>query len=82
MVVFACSATIVDMSVRLERRMYHYDGDYQLTPKETEMSDRTSQTIEERVVALLKANRRDLRAFVRAVEALAPPDGDVAGFPG
>jgi len=44
------------------------------------MSDRNSQTIEERVVALLKANRKDLRAFVRAVEALAPPDGDVAGF--
>jgi tetratricopeptide (TPR) repeat protein len=32
------------------------------------------------VVALLKANRKDLRAFVRAVEALVPPDGDVAGF--
>jgi len=30
--------------------------------------------------ALLKANRRDLRAFVHAVEALAPQDGDVAGF--
>ena len=44
------------------------------------MNDRNSQTIEERVVALLKANRKDLRAFVRAVEALAPPDGDVAGF--
>ncbi|MCX6083791.1 MAG: hypothetical protein NT102_02340 [Caldiserica bacterium] len=44
------------------------------------MSDRESQTIEEHVVALLKANRKDLRAFVRAVEALAPPDGDVAGF--
>ena len=44
------------------------------------MSDRNSQTIEDRVVALLKANRKDLRAFVRAVEALAPPDGDVAGF--
>jgi tetratricopeptide (TPR) repeat protein len=44
------------------------------------MSDRTSQTVKERVVALLKANRRDLRAFVRAVEALAPPDGDIAGF--
>ncbi len=44
------------------------------------MSDGKSQTIEERVVALLKANRKDLRAFVRAVEALAPPDGDVAGF--
>ena len=44
------------------------------------MNDRKSQTIEERVVALLKANRKDLRAFVRAVEALAPPDGDVAGF--
>ena len=55
-------------------------GNYQLTPKETEMSDRNSQTIEERVVALLKANRKDLRAFVCAVEALAPPDGDVAGF--
>jgi tetratricopeptide (TPR) repeat protein len=55
-------------------------GNYQLTPKETEMSDRESQTIEERVVALLKVNRKDLRAFVRAVEALAPPDGDVAGF--
>lgn len=54
--------------------------DYQLTPKETEMSDRTGQTVEERVVALLKANRRDLRAFVRAVEALVPPDGDIAGF--
>jgi len=44
------------------------------------MSDRKSQTVEERVVALLKANRKDLRAFVRAVEALAPADGDVAGF--
>jgi len=44
------------------------------------MSDRKSQTVEERVVALLKANRKDLRAFVRAVEALVPPDGDVAGF--
>ncbi len=55
-------------------------GNYQLTPKETEMSDRESQTIEKRVVALLKANRKDLRAFVRAVEALAPPEGDVAGF--
>jgi len=44
------------------------------------MNDRKSQTIEERVVALLKANRKDLRAFVRAVEALVPPDGDVAGF--
>ena len=44
------------------------------------MSDRNSQTIEERVVALLKANSKDLRAFVRAVEALVPPDGDVAGF--
>ncbi|RIE05876.1 hypothetical protein [Candidatus Cryosericum terrychapinii] len=44
------------------------------------MSDRESQTIEKRVVALLKANRKDLRAFVRAVEALAPPEGDVAGF--
>jgi len=44
------------------------------------MSDRNSQTIEERVVALLKANRKDLRAFVRAVEALVPPDDDVAGF--
>jgi tetratricopeptide (TPR) repeat protein len=45
-----------------------------------EMSDRKGQTVEEHVVALLKANRKDLRAFVRAVEALAPPDGDVAGF--
>jgi len=53
---------------------------YQLTPKETEMSDRKSQTVEERVVALVKANRKDLRGFVRAVEALVPPDGDVAGF--
>lgn len=44
------------------------------------MSDRKVLTVEERVVALLKANRKDLRAFVRAVEALAPPDGDVAGF--
>ncbi|MEN6388602.1 MAG: hypothetical protein ABFD13_06915 [Candidatus Cryosericum sp.] len=44
------------------------------------MGDRKSQTVEERVVALLKANRRDLRAFVHAVEALAPQDGDVAGF--
>jgi tetratricopeptide (TPR) repeat protein len=44
------------------------------------MSDRTGQSIEERVVALLKANHRDLRAFVRAVEALAPADGDVAAF--
>ena len=44
------------------------------------MGERKSQTIEERVVALLKANRKDLPAFVRAVEALAPPDGDVAGF--
>ena len=44
------------------------------------MNDRNSQTVEERVVALLKANRKDLRAFVRAVEALVPPDGDVAGF--
>ena len=44
------------------------------------MSDRKSPTVEERVVALLKANRKDLRAFVRAVEALVPPDGDVAGF--
>ena len=44
------------------------------------MSDRKSQTVEERVVALLKANRKDLLAFVRAVEALVPPDGDVAGF--
>jgi len=44
------------------------------------MSDRKGPTVEERVVALLKANRKDLRAFVRAVEALAPPDGDVAGF--
>ncbi|MCX6085048.1 MAG: hypothetical protein NTX94_01225, partial [Caldiserica bacterium] len=44
------------------------------------MRDGKSQTIEERVVALLKANRKDLRAFVRAVEALVPPDGDVAGF--
>jgi tetratricopeptide (TPR) repeat protein len=52
----------------------------QLTEKETEMSDRKGQTVEERVVALLKANRKDLRAFVRAVEALSPPDGDVAGF--
>jgi tetratricopeptide (TPR) repeat protein len=53
---------------------------YQLTPKETEMRDGKSQTIEERVVALLKANRKDLQGFVRAVEALVPPDGDVAGF--
>src|SRR5450830_1196562 len=53
---------------------------YQLTPKETKMNDRNSHTVEERVVALLKANRKDLRAFVRAVEALVPPDGDVAGF--
>jgi tetratricopeptide (TPR) repeat protein len=53
---------------------------YQLTPKETEMRDGKSQTIEERVVALLKANRKDLCAFVRAVEALVPPDGDVASF--
>ena len=60
--------------------MYHHDGNYQLTPKETKMSDRNSQTVEERVVALLKANRKDLRAFVRAVEVLVPPDGDVAGF--
>ena len=52
----------------------------QLTEKEMEMSDRRSPTVEERVVALLKANRKDLRAFVRAVEALSPPDGDVAGF--
>ena len=44
------------------------------------MNDRNSHTVEERVVALLKANRKDLRAFVRAVEALVPPDGDVAGF--
>lgn len=44
------------------------------------MGDRDSQTIQERVVALLKVNRKDLRAFVGAVEALAPPDGDVAGF--
>lgn len=44
------------------------------------MSDRNSRMIEERVVALLKANRKDLRAFVRAVEALVPVDGDVAGF--
>lgn len=44
------------------------------------MGERKSQTIEERVVALLKANRKDLPAFVRAVEALALPDGDVAGF--
>jgi len=44
------------------------------------MNDRNSQTVEERVVALLKANRKDLRAFVRAVEALVPSDGDVAGF--
>jgi tetratricopeptide (TPR) repeat protein len=44
------------------------------------MSDRTGQSIEERVVALLKANHRDLRAFMRAVEALAPADGDVAAF--
>ncbi|MCX6062755.1 MAG: hypothetical protein NTV26_00970 [Caldiserica bacterium] len=44
------------------------------------MRDEKSQTTEERVVALLKANRKDLRAFVRAVEALVPPDGDVAGF--
>ena len=44
------------------------------------MNDRNSQTVEERVVALLKANRKDLRAFVRAVEALVPADGDVAGF--
>ncbi len=44
------------------------------------MSDRTQQSIEERVVALLKANHRDLHAFVRAVEELVPPDGDVAAF--
>jgi len=44
------------------------------------MSDRKGPTVEERVVALLKANRKDLRVFVRAVEALAPPDSDVAGF--
>ena len=44
------------------------------------MRDEKSQTTEERVVALLKANRKDLRAFVRAVEALVPPDGDVASF--
>ncbi|MCX6097821.1 MAG: hypothetical protein NTZ77_04995 [Caldiserica bacterium] len=44
------------------------------------MRDGKSQTIEERVVALLKANRKDLQGFVRAVEALVPPDGDVAGF--
>lgn len=44
------------------------------------MNDRNSQTVEERVVALLKANYKDLRAFVRAVEALVPADGDVAGF--
>ncbi|MHB8070606.1 MAG: tetratricopeptide repeat protein [Candidatus Cryosericum sp.] len=44
------------------------------------MSDRTGQSIEERVVALLKVNHKDLRAFVRAVEALAPSDGDVATF--
>jgi tetratricopeptide (TPR) repeat protein len=53
---------------------------YQLTPKEMEMSDRKGPTVEERVVALLKTNRKDMRAFVRAVEALAPPDSDVAGF--
>jgi len=44
------------------------------------MGDKKSQTVEERVVALLKVNRKDLRTFVRAVEALAPQDGDVAGF--
>ena len=44
------------------------------------MSDRTGRNIEERVVALLKANHRDLRAFVRAVEGLTPADGDVATF--
>ena len=60
--------------------MCHYALHYQLTPKEKEMSEGKSQTVEERVVALLKANRKDLRVFVRAVEALAPADGDVAGF--
>jgi len=44
------------------------------------MSDRTGRSIEDRVVALLKANHRDLRSFVRAVEGLAPVDGDVAAF--
>jgi tetratricopeptide (TPR) repeat protein len=44
------------------------------------MSDRTGRSIEDRVVALLKANHRDLRSFVRAVEALVPVGADVAAF--
>jgi hypothetical protein len=44
------------------------------------MSDRTGRSIEDRVVALLKANHRDLRSFVRAVEALVPVGGEVAAF--
>lgn len=44
------------------------------------MGDKKGQTTEERVASLLKANHKDLRAFVRAVEALAPQDGDTPAF--
>ena len=44
------------------------------------MSDGTGRSVEERVAALLKANHRNLHAFVSAVEALTPADGDAAGF--
>jgi len=33
MVVARCSATIMDMSARLERRMYHHDGSLPADPK-------------------------------------------------
>lgn len=44
------------------------------------MRDMRNQTVEERVVGLLKLNRKDLRTFVHSVESLVPPDGDAAAF--
>ncbi len=44
------------------------------------MGDTRVQSTDEKVVALLKASRRNMRSFVHGVEALAPAGGDVAGF--
>jgi tetratricopeptide (TPR) repeat protein len=49
-------------------------------PKGEKMRDAKNQTVEDRLVGLLKLNRKDLKGFVRSVEKLVPPEGDVAGF--
>jgi tetratricopeptide (TPR) repeat protein len=57
-----------------------YNDEHVGGAEETDMGDTRVPSTDEKVVALLKASRRNMRSFVHGVEALAPADGDVAGF--